>query len=52
MSNAEEDMARTQATAIKARGTQGGKLREHQEYSVAYLDERILINEQGNSRGG
>lgn len=42
MSNAEEGIARTQAAAIKAQGTQGGKLREHQERSVAYLDERIL----------
>jgi Flp pilus assembly protein TadB len=42
MSNAEEGIARTQAAAIKAHGTQGGKLREHQEHSVAYLDERIL----------
>lgn len=43
MSNAEEGIARAQAAAIKAHGTQGGKLREHQERSVAYLDERILI---------
>ncbi len=43
MSNAEEGIARTQAAAIKAHGTQGGKLREHQEHSAAYLDERILI---------
>jgi len=42
MSNAEEGIARIQAAAIKAHGTQGGKLREHQEHSVAYLDERIL----------
>jgi hypothetical protein len=42
MSNAEEGIARIQAAAIKAHGTQGGKLREHQERSVAYLDERIL----------
>jgi hypothetical protein len=52
MSNAEEGIARTQAAAIKARSTQGGKLREHQKHSVAYLDERILINEQGNFRDG
>ena len=43
MSNAEEGIARTQTAAIKAQGTQGGKLREHQARSVAYLDERILI---------
>jgi len=43
MSNAEEGIARTQAAAIKAQGTQGSKLGEHQEHSVAYLDERILI---------
>jgi hypothetical protein len=43
MSNAEEGIARTQAAAVKAQGTQGGKLREHQERSVIYLDERILI---------
>jgi len=43
MSNAEEGIARTQAAAIKAQGTQGGMLREHQEHIVAYLDERILI---------
>ena len=42
MSNAEEGIARTQIAAIKAHGTQGSKLREHQEHSVAYLDERIL----------
>ena len=43
MSNAEEGIARIQAAAVKAQGTQGGKLREHQERSVSYLDERILI---------
>ena len=43
MSNAEEGIARAQAAAIKAQGTQGGKLREHQGRSVAYLDERVLI---------
>jgi ABC-type transport system involved in cytochrome bd biosynthesis fused ATPase/permease subunit len=42
MSDAEEGIARTQAAAIKAHGTQGGKLREHQEHSATYLDERIL----------
>ena len=42
MSNAEEGIARIQAAAVKAQGTQGGKLREHQERSVTYLDERIL----------
>jgi len=43
MSNAEEGIARVQAAAIKAQGTQGDKLREHQQRSFAYLDERILI---------
>jgi len=43
MSNAEEGIARVQAAAIKAQGTQGGKLQEHQQRSFAYLDERILI---------
>ena len=42
MSNAEEGIARIQAAAVKAQGTQGSKLREHQERSVTYLDERIL----------
>ncbi len=43
MSNAEEGIARTQVAAIKARGTQGARLQEHQERSVTYLDERILV---------
>jgi len=41
--NAEEGIARIQAAAIKAQGTQGSLLQEHQKRSVAYLDERILI---------
>ena len=40
--NAEEGIARTQAAAIKAQGTQGDRLRKHQQRSIAYLDERIL----------
>ncbi len=43
MSNAEEGIARVQAAAIKAHGTQGDRLQEHQKRSVAYLDERILV---------
>ena len=42
MSNAEEGIARTQTAAIKAQGTQGDQLRQHQQRSIAYLDERIL----------
>tara|TARA_R110002074_G_scaffold91496_5_gene200075 strand:+ start:207 stop:536 length:330 start_codon:yes stop_codon:yes gene_type:complete len=40
--NAEEGIARTQAAAIKASGTQGKELEQHQQRSIAYLDERIL----------
>ena len=43
MSNAEEGIARVQAAAIKAQGTQGDKLQAHQKRSVAYLDDRILV---------
>lgn len=42
MSNAEEGIARIQAAATKAQGTQGKLLQEHQERSVVYMDERIL----------
>ena len=40
--NAEEGIARMQAAAVKARGTQGSKLREHQTRTVGYLDDRIF----------
>ena len=40
--NAEEGIARIQAAAAKAQGTQGKHLQEHQARSIAYLDERIL----------
>ena len=36
--NAEEGIARIQAAAIKAQGTQGSLLQEHQKRSVAYMD--------------
>jgi Flp pilus assembly protein TadB len=41
--NAEAGIARIQAAAAKAQGTQGSLLQEHQKRSVAYMDERILI---------
>ena len=43
MSDAEESIARTQAAAVKAQGTQGKALGEHQQRSIGYLNERILI---------
>lgn len=42
--NAEEGIARIQVAAAKAQGTQGKLLQEHQERSVVYLDERILVS--------
>lgn len=42
MSNAEEGIARVQAAATKAQGTQGRMLQQHQARSIAYIDERIL----------
>jgi hypothetical protein len=42
MSDAEEGIARIQAAATRAQGTQGRKLQEHQQRSVAYMDDRIL----------
>ena len=41
MSNAEEGIARTQAAAAKAGGA--GGLKKHHDWTVAYLDERIVI---------
>ena len=41
MSNAEEGIARTQAAAAQAKGADG--LKAHHEWTIAYLDERILI---------
>ncbi|MDH3388101.1 MAG: hypothetical protein OEN02_09355 [Gammaproteobacteria bacterium] len=41
--NAEEGIARAQAAAAKAQGTEGDLLRGHHVRSIAYLDERILI---------
>ena len=40
--NAEEGIARVQAAATGAQGTQEGRLGEHHKRSVAYLDERIF----------
>lgn len=41
--NAEEGIARTQAAAARAQGTEGKLLQQHQARSIAYIDERILI---------
>lgn len=42
MSNAEEGIARVQAAATAAQGTQGSQLRKHHTRSVSYLNERIF----------
>ena len=39
--NAEAGIARTQAAAAQAKGADG--LKEHHKWTVAYLDERILV---------
>ena len=39
--NAEEGIARVQAAVARAKGTDG--LKEHHKWTVAYLDERILV---------
>ena len=39
--NAEEGIARIQAAVAQAKGTDG--LKEHHKWTIAYLDERILI---------
>ena len=39
--NAEEGIARIQAAAAQAKGTDG--LKAHQKSTIAYLDERILF---------
>jgi Flp pilus assembly protein TadB len=39
--NAEEGIARTQATAARARGA--GGLKQHHDGNIAYLDERIVV---------
>lgn len=39
--NAEEGIARAQAAAAKAKGADG--LGEHHKWTIAYLDERILV---------
>ena len=41
MSNAEEGIARIQAAVAQARGSEG--LKEHHKWTIAYLDERILV---------
>lgn len=41
MSNAEEGIARIQAAVAQARGS--GGLKEHHKWTIAYLDERILV---------
>ena len=40
MSNAEEGIAKTQAAAAQAKGSEG--LEAHHKWNIAYLDERIL----------
>ena len=40
--NAEEGIARAQASAARAQGNGGNQLRTHQNRGIAYLDERIL----------
>ena len=39
--NAEEGIARIQAAVAQAKGTDG--LKEHHKWTIAYLDERILV---------
>ena len=41
--NAEEGIARVQATGLKNSATQGEELSKYQKRSIAYLDDRILI---------
>ena len=41
MSNAEEGIARIQAAVAQAKGSEG--LKEHHKWTIAYLDERILV---------
>ena len=41
-SNAEEGIARIQAAAAKSQGAAG--LKEHHNWNIAYLNERILVS--------
>ena len=43
MSNAEEGIARVQAAATRAAGTQGKALGQHHQRSISYINERVLI---------
>jgi hypothetical protein len=40
--NAEEGIARIQAAVAQAKGTDG--LKDHHKWTIAYLDERILVS--------
>lgn len=43
MADEEASIARTQLQGVKADGTEGNRLRAHQQRGIRYLDERILI---------
>ena len=43
MSNEEEGIARVQAEAIKAKGTQGAELQAHQNRGIAAINDRIVV---------